>query len=278
VRPGYTFERQFRSLDPLPEPHKRPDVHHKVRLTGIFDGASGMVQPLFHINDQTVLLWPATVWCKEGASCRREKSDGGFSYKDFCVGEERTTNIRCDSFRCPPGQEGNSDGRCLPKEVEQDAWEGVPVDECSQWTIRMSAFKKPPGLLKVCEGDRVWISYINEGEDHHPMHLHGTHQHVINIDGVDVNGTMRDTVYVAPWQNITVAFNAYNPGQWVLHCHIAHHMASGMVTTLQYETTGRCRDKLHGNVDVKTRYQGNSVLSPQNWPTDWLNVLSGNGI
>eukprot|EP00397_Hematodinium_sp_SG-2012_P022322 GEMP01023117.1.p1 GENE.GEMP01023117.1~~GEMP01023117.1.p1 ORF type:complete len:582 (+),score=89.75 GEMP01023117.1:629-2374(+) len=271
---GYQAERQFRSLDSLADPQKKPDVHHKVRLTGLFDGSTGRMQPVFHINDQIVLLWPATIWCKERASCRHTKEDSGFSYKDFCVGEERTTNVKCDEFKCPAGKSGNADGRCFEETVERDTWEGVSVNDCHLWTIRMSAYTPNKIPLKVCEGDRVWITYMNEGDDHHPMHLHGTHQQVININGVPLNGTMRDTVYAAPFHNITVAFNAFNPGQWALHCHIAHHTASGMVTTLEYETIGRCRRTLYEKTELKKRFQGNKALDPTMWPAAWLDVLN----
>jgi plastocyanin len=31
-----------------------------------------------------------------------------------------------------------------------------------------------------------------------------------------------------------VEIDANNPGVWMFHCHIEHHMANGMMTTLQY--------------------------------------------
>ncbi len=46
---------------------------------------------------------------------------------------------------------------------------------------------------------------------------------------------MRDTVLVpANGGQVTVAFDAVNPGTWVMHCHNLYHMAAGMMTTLTY--------------------------------------------
>ena len=33
----------------------------------------------------------------------------------------------------------------------------------------------------------------------------------------------------------TISFDADNPGLWVFHCHNLYHMASGMMTTVEYE-------------------------------------------
>lgn len=39
---------------------------------------------------------------------------------------------------------------------------------------------------------------------------------------------------VAPMQAVAVAFDADNPGVWMLHCHNGYHMDAGMMTTLEY--------------------------------------------
>jgi FtsP/CotA-like multicopper oxidase with cupredoxin domain len=35
---------------------------------------------------------------------------------------------------------------------------------------------------------------------------------------------------------VTVAFDASNPGTWAFHCHHLYHMAAGMMTTVDYES------------------------------------------
>ena len=36
-----------------------------------------------------------------------------------------------------------------------------------------------------------------------------------------------------PHSKVTIQFVANNPGKWMFHCHLAYHMASGMITYLQ---------------------------------------------
>lgn len=68
----------------------------------------------------------------------------------------------------------------------------------------------------------------------HPMHLHGHHFQVVGIDGRRFSGAVRDTVWLPPQREVTVAFDATNPGTWAFHCHHLYHMATGMMTVVQY--------------------------------------------
>ena len=88
--------------------------------------------------------------------------------------------------------------------------------------------------LKVKKGQRVEVSMHNMSMMTHPMHLHGHHFQVIAIDGHPVNGALRDTVLIPPMAQVTVAFDANNPGRWPLHCHHLYHMATGMMTFVDY--------------------------------------------
>jgi FtsP/CotA-like multicopper oxidase with cupredoxin domain len=36
-------------------------------------------------------------------------------------------------------------------------------------------------------------------------------------------------------REVTIAFDANNPGRWAFHCHHLYHMATGMMTTVAYE-------------------------------------------
>jgi FtsP/CotA-like multicopper oxidase with cupredoxin domain len=42
-----------------------------------------------------------------------------------------------------------------------------------------------------------------------------------------------DTVPIAPKETVEIAFVADNPGDWMLHCHVADHQVSGMMTVLR---------------------------------------------
>jgi FtsP/CotA-like multicopper oxidase with cupredoxin domain len=42
-----------------------------------------------------------------------------------------------------------------------------------------------------------------------------------------------DSVLIPPRQVAEVAFVADNPGDWMLHCHVADHQVSGLMTILR---------------------------------------------
>jgi hypothetical protein len=85
--------------------------------------------------------------------------------------------------------------------------------------------------LIVRLGDRVRLRLINLGMDHHPIHLHG-HQFVITgtEGGRQPKSTWgpNNTVLVGVAQARTVEFVANNPGNWMIHCHLPHHMMNQM--------------------------------------------------
>jgi FtsP/CotA-like multicopper oxidase with cupredoxin domain len=108
-----------------------------------------------------------------------------------------------------------------------------------EWPINGVIFDtaKPGGQaaqVRVKEGQRVAVKFINETGMSHPMHLHGHSFQVIEINGKPQNGALRDTILVPPKMSVTVAFDANNPGTWYLHCHILWHLAAGMATLVQY--------------------------------------------
>jgi FtsP/CotA-like multicopper oxidase with cupredoxin domain len=89
--------------------------------------------------------------------------------------------------------------------------------------------------VKVTSGERVEMTIRNRTMMMHPIHLHGHHFQVVNIDGASLQGAVRDTVLVpAHGGEVTVVFDADNPGEWMLHCHNLYHMEAGMMTTMAY--------------------------------------------
>jgi FtsP/CotA-like multicopper oxidase with cupredoxin domain len=87
--------------------------------------------------------------------------------------------------------------------------------------------------LVVKLGSRVRIRFLNfSTDDHHPMHLHG---HTFWVTGTE-GGRIPDsawipgnTTLVGVAQVREVEFIANNPGDWVLHCHMFHHMMNHMI-------------------------------------------------
>ncbi len=85
--------------------------------------------------------------------------------------------------------------------------------------------------LIVRQGDRVRIRFVNLSMDHHPMHLHGHTFYVTGTEGGRIPETAwwpGNTVLVGVAQSRTIEFVADNPGDWMLHCHLPHHMMNSM--------------------------------------------------
>jgi hypothetical protein len=86
-----------------------------------------------------------------------------------------------------------------------------------------------PLIVKL--GDRVRIRLVNLGMDHHPMHMHGHTFFVTGTEGGRIPEAAwwpGNTVLVGVAQARTIEFVANNPGDWMLHCHLPHHMMNQM--------------------------------------------------
>ncbi len=87
-----------------------------------------------------------------------------------------------------------------------------------------------PLLAKL--GERVRLRMVNLSSMHHPIHLHGfTFQTVGTEGGRMPESTWEpgNTVLVGVAQARDVEFKAEYPGDWMIHCHLPHHMMNQMV-------------------------------------------------
>jgi FtsP/CotA-like multicopper oxidase with cupredoxin domain len=106
--------------------------------------------------------------------------------------------------------------------------------------------------LIVRQGDRVRVRFVNLGMDHHPMHLHGNTFHVTGTEGGRIPETAwwpGNTVLVGVAQARDVEFNADRPGDWMLHCHLPHHMMNQMSSNVGTMTR---RPGMAAGVDMNT--------------------------
>ena len=92
-------------------------------------------------------------------------------------------------------------------------------------------------MLMIKEGDLARTTFINRGNEDHPMHLHGHHMLVLSKNDKQASGSpmWQDTVLVRPGEEVQVAFKADNPGIWMDHCHNFWHSKLGMVMHLAYD-------------------------------------------
>jgi len=83
------------------------------------------------------------------------------------------------------------------------------------------------------QGERIRLRFVNLGMDHHPMHLHG-HQFVVTgTEGGRIPESARhpgNTVLVGVAQARDVEFDAKYIGDWMVHCHLPHHMMNQMIS------------------------------------------------
>ncbi|WP_424990042.1 multicopper oxidase family protein [Fluviibacterium sp. S390] len=90
----------------------------------------------------------------------------------------------------------------------------------------------PEEPLFVAErGQTVRVTLQNDTMFPHAMHLHGHHFREVHPDGT--LGPLRDTLLMFADEQREIAFVASNPGDWVFHCHMLAHAASGMMTRIK---------------------------------------------
>ena len=95
--------------------------------------------------------------------------------------------------------------------------------------------------IKVKEGERVRMRFINAGYQQHFMHTHSHKFTVVARDGAYVDEPQKiDTFGVGPGNRVDVIMVADNPGIWPFHCHRLNHITNehiypgGMLTFIQY--------------------------------------------
>ncbi|NNF11685.1 MAG: multicopper oxidase family protein [Gemmatimonadetes bacterium] len=63
----------------------------------------------------------------------------------------------------------------------------------------------------------------------HPLHIHGQRFLVLEQNGVEnENLVWKDTVLLPAGSTTDILLELSNPGRWMVHCHIAEHLESGM--------------------------------------------------
>ena len=63
----------------------------------------------------------------------------------------------------------------------------------------------------------------------HPIHLHGQRFLVVKYNGRPVeNLAWKDIVLIPTGMTVELVVDYTNPGKWMMHCHIAEHLESGM--------------------------------------------------
>jgi FtsP/CotA-like multicopper oxidase with cupredoxin domain len=114
-----------------------------------------------------------------------------------------------------------------------------------RWILRDDATGKENMEIPwtVAKGSVVKVRIFNDPKSFHPMqhpiHLHGQRMLVVARDGVPTgNLVWKDTALVPVGSAVDLLIDASNPGAWMLHCHIAEHLGSGMMAVLRVKPAG----------------------------------------
>jgi len=128
--------------------------------------------------------------------------------------------------------EGGAMGRL---DVAELGGRSVPMREMAAqgyvWALNGRADRPEEPLLVAEPGETVHVAMANDTAWPHAMHLHGHHFREVRADGSF--GPLRDTLLVPPRAVSQIAFVADNLGDWLFHCHMVDHAASGMTTWIR---------------------------------------------
>lgn len=216
-------EVRFNVTNQLPEP---TSVHwHGLVLPNEMDGAAGVTQPPIEPGETftyefTVPDAPGTYFYHTHFEGDRQQPLG--LYGAFIIDAADEPDVMYDhEYLVQLGEWRVVDGETYPA-MELDGM--LP----NYFTINGKAFPETDTIrLKV--GETLLVRFIGTGQFIHPMHIHGGPFTIVATDGNPVPQTAqikKDTVLVGPGERYDVLWSANEPGQWLMHCHINHHITN----------------------------------------------------
>jgi len=132
--------------------------------------------------------------------------------------------------------------------------------------------------MMVKQGERVRIRLVNLGMDHHPIHLHGNQFVVTGTEAGrgPVQGRFpENTVLVGVAQARDIEFDAKYIGDWMLHCHLPHHMMNQMVSMVGPITHGAHGHGMGAGAGME---EGMGVIRQANALSEELGPSLGRGL
>ena len=137
---------------------------------------------------------------------------------------------------------GHTEQSTIEWEDEMEGVNAITTNEEVTWIIRDEKTKKENMDFNwnVKKGDIKKIRIKNLSESSHPMqhpiHLHGNRFLVLTQNGkTNQHLVWKDTVLIPQGEEVELLVEFTNPGEWMLHCHIAEHLSSEMMTSVMVE-------------------------------------------
>ncbi len=161
------------------------------------------------------------------------------------------------------------------------------MSEFNVLTINGRCFPGTEPLLASI-GDRVRIRIGNlSAMDHHPIHLHGYAFRITETDGGTIPEADRrpeTTVLLPVGSTRTIEFEANNPGDWAMHCHMTHHVMNqmghgmpNMIGVKPGDADERLRKLLPGYMTMGENGMGGMVEMGMNVPENSIAMVGGTG-
>ena len=112
----------------------------------------------------------------------------------------------------------------------------------AQWFVREAATGRENDAIRwrFRRGDVVRLRLVNQRNAlhamQHPIHVHGQRFLILAVNGVEPRTrAWKDTALLPAGAAVDILVEFDNPGRWMLHCHIAEHVESGMMMTFEVE-------------------------------------------
>ncbi len=133
----------------------------------------------------------------------------------------------------------------------------VATGRAARWILRERATSRENMDIhwRFRVGDVVKLRLVNDRQSlhamQHPIHIHGQRFLVTSVNGVPNDHLVwKDTVLVPTGFTTDVLLELSNPGKWMLHCHVAEHIETGMRMVFEVDLSqGRqegTRQRCHG--------------------------------
>ena len=207
----------------LPEP---TTVHwHGLEVPNSMDGVPDVTQPPIAPGDSftydfTVPETPGTFFYHTHFAADRQQPLG--LYGAFLIDAPNAPALAYDQeYLLQLGEWRIQDGMTYPA-MDFDGM--LP----NYFTINGKAYPATE-TIHVNVGETVLLRFVGTGQFIHPMHVHGGPFQIVATDGYPVpagSQFTKDTVLVGPGERYDVIWTATQPGTWLIHCHINHHVTN----------------------------------------------------
>jgi FtsP/CotA-like multicopper oxidase with cupredoxin domain len=118
----------------------------------------------------------------------------------------------------------------------------VATGKATHWILREPSTGRENMDIKwrFAVGQVVKLRLVNDRSAmhamQHPIHIHGQRFLVLSVNGVpNEHLVWKDTVLVPTGFTTDVLLELSNPGKWMLHCHVAEHIETGMRMVFEVE-------------------------------------------